>query len=83
MDFRKRKEDAAGQVLGASAWDARLATLPTSYARLARAARSLDGIGVAAARPERWVPDHEPNAGREPHFFDAPDTSDIYLGVVA
>lgn len=72
MDFRKHKEeDVAGKERRARTWDVRMSTLPTSYARLARAARSLGDIGVPARRPDQVMVGREqgvgygPGAGRE------------------
>ena len=67
MEFRAyQREDATGKVRQARTWDARLRTLPTSYARLAQAARSLGGIGIPAMGPSHPAHDHEPGGGREP-----------------
>ena len=61
MDFRKYKdEDVAGQARQARVWDARLMALPTSYARLERAARSLGDIGIPARCPRQPAVVHEP-----------------------
>ena len=72
MDFRKYKEeDVAGKERRARTWDVRMSTLPTSYARQARAARSLGDIGVPARRPDQVMVGRErgvgygPGAGRE------------------
>ena len=57
MDFRKYKEEGtAGRVRQARMWDASLTALPTSYARLARAARSLGDLGIADKRPDSDQP---------------------------
>lgn len=60
MDFHKHKaNDFAGKVRQVRTWDASLAALPTSYARLARAALSLGDLGIAAKCSD------QPGAGRE------------------
>lgn len=81
MDFRKHKEeDVAGKERWARTWDVRMSTLPTSYARLARAARSLGDIGVPARRPDQVMVGRErgvgygPGAGREQGVVRGPGT---------
>lgn len=81
MDFRKHKEeDVAGKERRARTWDVRMSTLPTSYARLARAARSLGDIGVPARRPDQVMVGRErgvgygPGAGREQGTVRGPGT---------
>ena len=67
MDFRKHKEeDAAGKVRQVRTWDASLAALPTSYARLARAARSLGDLGIAVTRSNQLPASHEQGIERGP-----------------
>ena len=67
MEFRTyKKEDAAGKARQVRMWDASLAALPTSYARLAQAARSLGDIGLPVMSPVHSAPDYEPGGGREP-----------------
>ena len=75
MDFRKYKEeDVAGKERRARTWDVRMSTLPTSYARLARAARSLGDIGVPARRPDQVMVGHGLGAGREQGVVRGPGT---------
>ena len=67
MDFRKHtEEDIVGKVRQARTWDASLVALPTSYARLARAARSLGDLGIAAKDPDRSSAGREQGINRGP-----------------
>ena len=74
MDFRKHKEeDVAGKERRARTWDVRMSTLPTSYARLARAARSLGDIGVPSKRPGQVMAGREQGVGHGPGTWRGPD----------
>ena len=73
MDFRKYKEeDVASKVRRARTWDVRMSTLPTSYARQARAARSLRDIGVPSRRPDQVMAGREQGVGHGPGTWHGP-----------
>ncbi len=67
MDYRKHEAGrVADQVRQACVWNARMMSLPTSYARLARAARLLDNIGVQASCHDQSAAGRGQSAGRVP-----------------